>query len=343
MQTTTPAVANVDLVGPCRSLLAYRDNNDQPTLGAGTNGKLYMFRGGLLVDITPAAFPAGNIDAQLASGQYGAGVYGDGAYGIGMESGGLLEDAASWQLDHFGQSMIACAAHDGKLYVKADPATADVATQIANAPVSCAAVVVTPEQFVMALGAGGNDRRIEWSDQSNYTIWTPGPTNQAGGYNITSAGRILAGRRTTAETLIWTDADLWRARFIGGTYVYQIQQADASAGAVSRHAMGVLGAQAFWMGHRSFYMYNGFVQQIPCDVADYVFNDFNKLQRSKVTCKVRSQFGEVTWHYPSAGSVENNRYVTYNYLHGFWYLGYLERTAGVDAQVFGFPIEADSL
>ena len=343
LQTSTPSVADVNFDGPARSMLAWRDNAQQPTLAAGTNAKLWMFRGGLLADITPATFTAGPADADIEEGQYGEGPFGGGAYGVGVEGVGTLVDAASWQLDTYGQALVACAAHDGRLVWKLNPSNTDVAVVVPNSPTS-RAVVVTPERFLVSLASGTSpdaERTIAWADQDDPTDWTPTSVNQAGDFVLTTAGRILAGMRTNQETLIWTDTDLWRMRFIGGQFVYSIQPV-SSTGAISRHSMTVVDGRAFWMGARSFYVYDGFTQPIPCEVADYVFSDFNRFQRSKVVCYPESQFGEITWHYPSQGSAENDRYVTLNIRTGVWSVGKLERTSGVDASVFGFPMKADS-
>ena len=75
-----------------------------------------------------------------------------------------------------------------------------------------------------------------------------------------------------------------------------------------------------------------------CDVLDYVFNDINTAQRSKVFAMNNSQYGEAWWFYPSSGSNENDRYVIYNYKENYWNIGTLARTTGFDAGVFRQPI-----
>jgi hypothetical protein len=340
----TSAAADVNVSNPVRKLLAWRDNVQQPTLAIGTNAGLHLLRAGILSNITPATFTAGLVDADEEDGQYGAGPYGEGAYGFGLEGVGTPVDAATWTLDNYGQALVACAPQDTRVVWKLVPSTCDVAVVIPNSP-AARAVVVTPERFIVALaaydGTSINERMVAWCDQENPTVWAPLSTNQAGDFILSTPGRILAGRRLTQETLIWTDADLWRMRFIGGQLVYSFQSV-GSYGAVSRHAMAILGGRAFWMGNRAFYAYDGFVQPIPCEVADYVFGDLNRAQISKVVTRTQARFGEVTWHYPSGGSLENDRYVTLNTLTGAWYVGELERTAGEDAEVFGFPIQADA-
>lgn len=333
----------VDLDGPIRALRAWRTNNQTQVFAMGTHAELWAFRESVLIDITPAGFVAGNINATSISGAFGVGPFGVGPFGQGFAGSETLVEANTWQLDLFGEILVAVAISDGKLYWWENPEGGSPALQIPNSPENNRGVVVTPERFVVALGASGDDRRIEWSDQEDPTTWAATATNQAGAFTLTTAGGIQGGRRSQSETLIWTDADLWRMRFIGGSDVYSITQAGSNCGAVSRNSMVVVDNAAIWMGQRNFFAYDGgFVRPLPSDVGDFVFNDLNLEQASKIVGFSRAQFQEIVWHYPSAGAVENDRYVSYNFLAGHWTVGDLERTAGEDAGVFGFPLAADS-
>jgi len=77
-------------------------------------------------------------------------------------------------------------------------------------------------------------------------------------------------------------------------------------------------------------------------MSDFVFSDINQLQSSKIHAVSVSEFREVWWFYPSAGSTDINRYVVVNYDQGFWMGGNLERTAGVDAGAYDAPLMADA-
>lgn len=340
---TRVRIAQGDLLvdGPARGMLAWRDNAQVPVLAVGTPRNLFAVREGALYNIAPADLAEGIDHATAQSGQYDSGAYGEGAYGEGMVGVETLEEATTWALDNYGQELLACSVKDGRILRWADPANPAAAAALANAPTGCCGVVVTPERFVVALGVSGDDRRVQWSDQENPTVWSPLSTNQAGDFTLSTPGALMAGRRGERETLLWTDADLWRMSFIGGEFVYGFTRAGTNCGAASRHAMAVADGRAYWMGQQGFFQYDGFVKPIPCEVSDYVFNGMNQKQISKVCCYLRSQFGEVTWHYPSSASSENDRYVTFNYREGFWYTGTLARTAGEDSAVFGYPLAAD--
>jgi len=90
-------------------------------------------------------------------------------------------------------------------------------------------------------------------------------------------------------------------------------------------------------------MFNGSVaSEIKCDVLDYVFNDINHSQISKISAVHNSQHGEIWWFYTSGASTENNKYVALDYKEGHWTVGTLDRTTGVDRGVFTNPIWSDS-
>jgi len=81
---------------------------------------------------------------------------------------------------------------------------------------------------------------------------------------------------------------------------------------------------------------------LPCDVSDYVFNDINRSQISKVWAVSNQQYNEIWWFYPSEASVEVDRYVVFNYAEQHWAIGNMSRTAGVDRGVFRRPIWFDA-
>jgi len=95
---------------------------------------------------------------------------------------------------------------------------------------------------------------------------------------------------------------------------------------------------AVWMGQKGFHIYDGYVKPLPCEVYDYVFNNINTTQLSKVYAVNNSQYNEVWWFYPSAASNENDSYVVWDYVENHWTIGTLARTAGTDRSVFRNPI-----
>lgn len=328
-----------------RGMITWTDNAGSRHIAAGTYNRLYyLSASGTVVDITPAGFTAGQEDASNNAG-FGGGLYGNGLYGVQRTSTGFIDNlATSWDLDNWGEYLVGCTADDGKLYEwQLDSATPTVATQITNSPTSCLGLIVTEERFLMAFGAGGNPRKIQWSDREDNTTWTPAATNEAGDKELQTTGQFMDACRLRGRTLIVTDTDAHTATYQGPPYVYGIERVGTACGAVSRQSLAAVGEGAFWMGANGFFLFNGSsVDGVRCDVADYVFGDINRTQISKVVGVHNSEHNEVWWFYPSGDSTENDRYVAFDYKEGHWHFGNLDRTSCVDRGVFATPIWADS-
>jgi hypothetical protein len=96
----------------------------------------------------------------------------------------------------------------------------------------------------------------------------------------------------------------------------------------------------YWMGVDKFYLYDGRLQTLPCDLRRYVYQDINLQQNQQVFAGTNEGFNEIWWFYCAAGSLVANRYVVYNYLEKIWYYGTMERTAWLDSGLRDFPIAA---
>lgn len=327
------------ITGKARALLTWKTNGNVRFMAIGTSSKLYaVTQSNSLVDITPTGFVAGSDDATTGAG-YGIGGYGVGFYGTPRPDSGSIIAASTWSLDTWGEYLVGCSTSDGKLYEwQLDTATPTRAQQITNAPTNCIGLLVTAERSLFALGAGGDARKVSWSDLENNTVWTPSSTNNAGSVTLQTPGRIVCAKRVRGQNLVLTDVDAHVGSYVGQPFVYQFELAGRACGAASANCVAVLDNAAVWMGLRGFHIYDGYVRPLPCDVFDYVFNDINETQLSKVYAVSNSQYNEVWWFYPSAGSIENDRYVVWDYVENHWSIGSLARTAGTDRSVFRNPI-----
>lgn len=328
------AVAHMQARGATSINGVKRDNLTYQTPGG--PAKLYSFSQGLLYDITPTGLDPGEEDTQIgggaSSGFYGAGEYGLGVYGVGQSTIGAVDDADIWHLDTFGNFIVATMVPTNNEIYYYDPSTpATAAILMPNAPTNLRGVVITPERFVVALGADGNSRQVAWSDRDNFTVWTPTPGNEAGDYILEGGGRIMRGLRGRQETLIWTDTELWSMTFIGGLFIYSFSRRGTHCGLQAPLAVVEINGAHVWMGQRGFYTYDGYVRPLPCEVRDYVFNNMNKDQRMKINGFNNHEFNEVWWFYPSSESTEIDRYVAWNYLENHWTTGKLSRTCGFAA------------
>lgn len=339
-----PTGANAAVTGFPRAALAWRPTAAASYVAIGTNTKLYTFTTGQLFDQTPAGLTTGAQNSTMAAGGYGQGGYGQGFYGKGTGAVSISQ-ADTWQLDNFGDTLVACLTSDGKLYQAT--AGGGAGTQITNAPVACRGVVVTPERFLVALGASGDGRKVQWADQASLTIWGLGQGNDQGAFGqffLATKGRLMSGRRARLQTFLWTDVDVYTMTFTGGIGVYAFDQCGDNCGLVGPNACTTLGNVAYWMSYNKFFKYDGALVALRCDVIDFLTDDLNFQQRAKIQCVSNAAFDEVIWFYPSTSSLslENDSYVAYNYRLDHWTIGRLGRSAAVDRGVFDNPIYVDS-
>ena len=358
----TTGLANVQVTGAPRGALAYVADSGTRRLAIGTNSHAYDYADGTLTDITPAGFTVGGADGAFTTGAYGAGTYGSGPYGSGT-GGVTLTAAPSWSFDNFGQILVGCFPSDGRILQSTNGSQMTVVD--ATAPTQCVGLVVTPERFIVALGgiiSGGataDSRYLSWASQGTLTVWptTSTPTSVSdtrGSWKLQSRGRLVAGRRTRTETLIWTDSELFIMTFVGAGLIYSVQQRGAGCGLIAPNACATVVDVAYWMSYGKFHMYNGAVADIPCSVLDRVFalagntaigTQMDPSQQSKTFCHTNTTYHEITWYYASmirAVGSEPDRYVTYNYKENTWTTGALNRSAGVDRDVYAFPMLIDS-
>jgi hypothetical protein len=327
-----------------RAIHTWIDNSTNSYIGLGScNEVLAINAGGTVYDITPAGLTTGSTDASVNTA-YGGGFYSSGGslYGKKQPSTGVFQEADSWALDNWGEYLVGCLTSDGKLY-EWDLDTGGTFDVIANAPTDCKSLLVTAERFIFALQADGNPRKIAWCDREDNTTWTAAATNEAGDFELSTNGEIMQAVRTRGNTLIVTTTDAHLATYQGPPYVYGFQRVGSACGTFSRHSVVAVDAGAFWMGKEAFFSFDGSIaRQLQSDVQDYVFDNMNANQISKVYGIHNSEYGEIWWFYPSANATECDSYVAYDYQENHWHIGTIDRTCGMDQGVFDEPIYVDA-
>jgi hypothetical protein len=308
-------------------------------LALGTEQKAYVYAGSSTTDITPAAFSTGRTDAVTTQG-YGGGTYGSGPYGTARSSTAGVRPVDAWHFDTWGEYLVGCYTADGRL-LEWQLNTANDFAVIANAPTQCLGVLVTSERMMLALGAGGDPRKLQWSDQEDNTTWAPAANNTAGDLLLTTPGAIMCAERVRGGVLVHTTTDAHLMTYVGTPFYYSVDRVGDSCGIVSAHAAVATDSFVVWMGPNGFHSFNGYVTSLPCEVQDYVFGGINRVQFSKVAAWHNSEFREIWWFYPSANSSENDRYVVWNYGEGHWSIGTLSRTAAMEKGTWDFPICTD--
>lgn len=298
------------------------------------------------------------LDTQVGGVGWGAGTWGRGGWGSAttISVGSSLR---LWSSDNFGQDLIYCVRNGGIYYwspsygggVRGD-ALSSLTTDPACPTIGALIRVSENERHVIVFGGNNyfnNDGSInnsqdplliKWSNQEDYTTWSPSATNTAGDLRLGSGTKIVHAVETKREILVWTDSALYSMQYIGPPYTYGINQIAANTTVLGFNSFANVEDVVFWMGNGKFYVYDGRTSELPCPIQKYIFDNFNYEQSDKVFAAVNSKFNEVTWFYPSGSSSENDVYVTFNYAEKAWTYGTLARTAWIDRGTEEYPIGA---
>ena len=179
---------------------------------------------------------------------------------------------------------------------------------------------------------------VRWSDQDNPYVWTPDATNQAGSVRLSHGSEIITCVQTRQEIIAITDSSVYSFQYLGPPVVWSSQIIADNISIAGPNSVVIGSGIIFWMGIDKFYMYDGRVQTLNCDLRRFVFNDFNTDQRSQTYAGTSEGFNEVWWFYCSASSNYVDRYVVYNYLEKVWYYGTMNRSAWLDSGLLPNPI-----
>ena len=329
------------LTGTPTGMYAYKTNDGKRVLAVGTREKIYVLYFNVWYDITPSGFVTDASEDPLGFGAY---QYGKEDYGDARSTSGLFFDSESWSFDNFGEHLLFCCASDGKIYKwrpdsgsGSPDATGIVLT---NAPTNCAGVLVSNERHVIALGAGGDPRKIAWSSRETTTTWTAASTNTAGDLQIPTGGKILSGIKWQTDIVIFTDTGIARVYYAGSPFIYGIQDAGTNCRVTGPRAVVSAGNFLAWMGENAFFIYDGNVREIPCETHDFVYDNLQYNFR-RVSCGGHnSNFNEIWWFFPTALSTPS-KYVIWNYAENTWSIGSMDRGCWIDQGVFDFPIACD--
>ena len=223
--------------------------------------------------------------------------------------------------------------------------TGGTASTLIPVPVNNRGVVVTPERYAVLFGAGGNARRVSWSNQEDYTNWDfANTTTTAGFLDLDTTDAIVMAASVREGTLIWTNNEAWLMRYIGLPFVYSIERIGFGCGLMAPQSFATTAGRCIWMGREGFWIYDGgVVKPLACDVGAYVFNGIDTDSGQTLSHGSESGvFQEVWFWYPSIGSSVSDKYVVYNYSEGWWSIGDMERSASNGAGVFKFPMASSS-
>ena len=246
---------------------------------------------------------------------------------------------------------------DGLTFNLQDSAGATIGTTSTGTGVYISDIVDVPKfqntlnvsdtsRFIIVFGTNDygsnvlNPMLIRWSNQDDPYNWTPNATNQAGSITISHGSEIITTVQARQEIVVFTDSAVYSMQYLGPPFVWSTQILGDNTSIMGPNTAIIASGIIYWMGIDKFYMYDGRIQTLNCDLRRYIFQDFNLTQAQQTFCGTNEGFNEVWWYYCSAGSTTVNRYVVYNYFEKAWYYGTLARTAWLDSGLRDYPLAA---
>lgn len=181
---------------------------------------------------------------------------------------------------------------------------------------------------------------IRWSAQEDFQTWYPAVTNQAGSIRLSHGSKIHTAIQTRQEVVVFTDQAVYSLQYVGPPYVWQVQLLSENVSINNANCVALSSGVVYWMGLGKFYMYDGRVQTLNCDLRKFVFDDFSSSQTQQVHACANEEYNEIWWYYCSANSTTIDRYVVYNYMEQVWYYGTMSRTASFPAAPLPLGIAA---
>lgn len=284
---------------------------------------------------------------------YGVGPYGEEAYGTPRTSSTFGGSARIWSLDNWGEDLLASPNGDALFWWQRATGPDSRAIIRPTAPAQSERMLVGPDdRHVILLGTnldsadlsgvdGQQDRMfVRWCVGDDFDTWVETTANDAGADRLDQGSRLITACKTRTSVLIFSDEAIYNTALVGGTDVYQITPLDAEGiTIISPNAAIDVGGVVFFMSRKGFYNYNGTINYLSCDILDYVFGskDFpgiNRAMQDKVTVRLREDFTEILWSFPSTNADENDSTAIYNWTLQCWYKSSIPREDGLDTNTY---------
>ena len=267
---------------------------------------------------------------------YGAATYNAGVSTTGARAwnqpaaeGAITFLNSQWTLDNWGEDMVACRRGGRIFYFDADSSTTPERAVVVSASPSITNYIrVSPnDRHLIAYGTNEygtgnyNPMLVRWSDQEDYTNWTPSISSTSGEVVLTGGTEIIGSLRSRNAIHVWTNTAMYTQQFVGPPFIFSFQQVGTNCGLIAPHAAVDVDGISYWMGEDNFYAFDGRVRNLECTVRRYLYDSFNMVNKDKVFAGVNAEFNEIMWLYPSSNSTEPDSYIIYNYKENHWVYG----------------------
>ena len=285
-------------------------------------------------------------------------------------TGGSLPTGVSASTTYYLENVVGLTANisvtqGGSTYVNTSSTGSSVYISVlGDVPTVQNLVMVSDNRFIFAFGcnyygsATQNPMLIRWSNYQDPYNWTRAVDSQANYMILSHGSEIVTVVQTRQEMVVFTDSSLYSLQYAGLPAVWTQQILGDNVSIIGPNAAVIASGRVYWMGVDKFYVYDGRLNTLNCDLRKYIYQDINLDQNQQVFCSTNEGFNEVWWFYCSitgpdgTGTAINpnttiDRYVVYNYVEsdgkggtGIWYHGSMARTAWLDSGLLDVPVAA---
>ena len=201
-----------------------------------------------------------------------------------------------------------------------------------NWPSSVRVKLIRPfMNFLVGLGYNNvaerqyDSQTVFWSDVADpgtLPKWDiTDPAQKAGTYALSETKAAIIAGEVLADTLvIYKEDSIYLMRYIGGTYVFNLDKVVDGFGAASPYSVVPIGTEHFVVGQNELYTFNG-VSVTPVGrgyVREFFFNDWNAQFRHNVFCLHREASTQLWICYPRKGQEYATRALIWNYGKNTW-------------------------
>ncbi len=296
---------------------------------------------------------------QTAGLGWGTDTWGSSTWGTASATSDVVLDPGLWSLDNFGQILVATI-HNGKTFTwnaGVSSPRGNRAAIMSGAPTKTRLTQVSDrDRHVFHFGTETtigdittqDPMFIRFSDQENFNVYQPTATNTAGTFRLDKGNEIIGAVSGKDYTLVLTDTSAYVIQFVGPPFTFSVRQVGTNCGLIGQNALSYSNGIVFWMsGEGGFFMFDGTVKSIPCEVEDFVFSTTgdnlgtNQSSNQLVYAEHNTLYNEINWFYAGFGSTQINRCVVYNYAENVWTTSSLARTSYIDQGLFDLPYATD--
>jgi len=314
---------------PVRDVFSWRDLLKVPYIAFASTDNVQVCKVGtdkandIYLDVTPT----GLVWAPSANSGFGAGFFGAGLYGFTPAAPVDPDAEGQWSFDSWGRELVGVHSQDGRLF-EWDPAVGGLMTVVPNAPTDNTLCIATEEEFLMVMGGKNNPGRIQWCSRRDNTDWDPTEVNSAGGFDLQTDGSIISAIQVQGGILVVTNTDIHLIEYVGPPNYYGRKMISSYSGGVSKNSLAAIPGGAIWLGVDGFWVYDGNVTRLPCDIQHEVFDESRLDLPSRIFMSNNEAFSEIWLFYPLTTGNEATKYAVFNYGDKpHWHRGRLERTA----------------